>query len=76
MYLSQELYYFTKGTYKYKKSLTVYYGVNANGATQVMGVIVEGEHGGFRPNGVVAKLPALEISASRFKEFEKLKVSR
>lgn len=71
MLVAQELYYFSRGTYRHRKSLTVFYRIQPNGANDIVAVLYPEEMHTARPQGVVSFLPPLEVTPSRFKDFEK-----
>jgi hypothetical protein len=70
MFVAQELYYFSKGTYRHRKALTVYYVVGQRNA-QVAAVVVQGERVPDALTSGVSYLPALEVTATRYRDFNK-----
>lgn len=80
MFLLQELYYITKGTYRRRKSMTVVYQVANNGVRFVDAL--EGEpsevmHVIMRLYGnVFQTLPSIETTPSRYRDFMSMKKAK
>lgn len=65
----------SKGAYRQRKSLIVYYAINANGAWQIVSVVQEsGRLPEFLQGRTIANLPAMEVTASRYRDFATKKV--
>jgi hypothetical protein len=66
--LSQEFYYYTTGSTRFRKSLKYYYRVGGNGTVEVAQIIKDGQ---MDPNrGHISALPSINVTPKQYKELE------
>lgn len=72
MLVAQELHYTTTGSYRVRRNLVTIYKIEPNGATNLIHVALTSEGERIPDFGVpMGRLPDMEVSATRFKDFEK-----
>lgn len=72
MFVAQELYYTTTGSYRQRKSLVVIYKVEPNGVTNIVNIVITSDGERMPDYGVpMGRLHAMEVTATRYKDFEK-----
>lgn len=72
MWVCQEYFYFTKGTYRHRKWMKHFYLLGANGSFRLVKIVREGD---LNPPIVsCASLPSVEVTPRQFKELASLRV--
>lgn len=72
MYIVQEIYYITTGNYRHRKECYLVYSVQS-GYSPVKKVLTREQVEKFNTevNGAIARLPALKVTPTEFREFER-----